>query len=111
MRNRNGVLHVRCYARRQKDGSWFAICLDLNLCVDAGSFAEAKRRLHEVTLEYLVEAYGADRKHLGQLVPRRAPLYFWLEYALLRLVGAVRSTRDGLSASVFGDDVPLAPAT
>ncbi len=111
MKFKDGALHLRCYAVREDDGDWFAICLDLNLCARASSAREVRAELHEIIREYAVDAYVRDRAHFKQLMSRRAPLHFWLEYAVLRVRNFISKHRNGASGSAFQEDVRLAPAT
>ncbi len=75
-----GQLVLRCYAERDDDGSWFAICLDLNIYARDESFERAHEKLQSFIVEYLQEAVTVDVDYVEDLVPRRAPAYFWLKY-------------------------------
>lgn len=81
MAMRAADLKLRCYAERDPDGSWFAICIDLNLYARADSLRAAKRELHTIIGEYVREAFGEDREHFHALMfHRKAPLSFVLKY-------------------------------
>lgn len=84
--NRQGF---RCYAERDSDGTWFAMCLDLNLYARGESLREVRESLDRVVRQYVSEAYGKDRAYLSDLVPRRAPMYFFARYYLKRAQFAV----------------------
>lgn len=73
-------LVLRCYAEPDPDGTWFAICLDLNLYARGDSYDEARTKLTQVTVAYLHEALERDVQYFEDLVPRRAPWIFWLRY-------------------------------
>lgn len=73
-------LVLRGYGVREKDGSWFAICLELNLYARGDSFNEAKDKLVKIVGDYLREAFTKDKEHFSSLVPRPAPAYFWVQY-------------------------------
>lgn len=72
------ILH--CYIEKDTNGSWFAICIDLNLCLNASSSSEAKTQLLEMIHAYIKEAATSDRPHFDDLIPRRAPVRFVLKY-------------------------------
>jgi predicted RNase H-like HicB family nuclease len=78
-------IYVRCYAHRDDDGSWFAICLDLNLYSRGDTYREARDKLEGIMQQYVDEAFSADREHIRDLIPRRAPLRYWLLYAYAAL--------------------------
>lgn len=73
-------LTLRCYGKRDDDGSWFTICLELNLYARGDSFSEAKEKLRKLVIGYMREALTKDREHFSDLVPRPAPMYFWAQY-------------------------------
>lgn len=89
---RDGVL--RGYVERDGD-SYFAICLDLNIYARGESADEAVDLCQQLTQEYFDEAIGEDRVHFSDLVPRRAPFYFWARYFYLRLRGLFLFGRPG----------------
>lgn len=76
-------LKIRCFAEREGDGTWFAMCLQLNLYACGDSLAEAKRKLHEVIVSYMRDALTEDVQYIDDLIPRRAPLYFYFRYAFI----------------------------
>jgi hypothetical protein len=65
--------------------SYFSICLDLNIYARGDTVEQATERLFAFVREYLNEALTDDKEHAVDLIPRRAPLYFWLRYRLLQL--------------------------
>ncbi|TAN53896.1 MAG: DUF1902 domain-containing protein [Methylococcaceae bacterium] len=73
-------LTLRCYAECERDGTWFALCLDLNLYARADTAETAKAKLHEIIRDYVTEACTVDLPYFEQLIPRRAPWIFWLHY-------------------------------
>lgn len=73
-------LTLRCFAEHEADGSWFALCLSLNLYARGDTFEEARGKLHKEIVGYLKEAVTKDAEHFGDLVPRRAPVFFWWRY-------------------------------
>ena len=97
-----GVL--RCYAERDSDGTWFAMCLDLNLYVRADSDGEAQQQLHQIIVDHLNAVREMPTEDRGGLVPRPAPLRFRLRYAYLlakAAIGALFHPRPPSSGSTF----------
>jgi hypothetical protein len=109
-------LRLRCYAERDPDGSWFAICIDLNLYARAGSFKSAQKQLSVIISEYVREAFGQDREHFGQLMFRRAPLSFVLKYHWGLLCNRLFHRKppkpgpDNHRCLPYDDTLPLQPA-
>ena len=108
-------LPLRGYAEKTADGSWFAICVDLNIYARGESAKEALKLLDELVLSYLHEAVEQDREHLRDLLPRPAPMRFWARYYLIWLVCKVRDgwRPDGEhhhGGIPYSKDVPLLPA-
>lgn len=104
-------IRLRCYAQRDEDGSWFAICLDLNLYARDESFERVRAKLDRFMREYMAEALGPDRDHLADLYPRRAPLRFWLRYGAVALRDLIVRRRDDDhcdgGAVPFSEHLPL----
>lgn len=102
-------LILRCFAEQDpQDGTWFAMCLDLNLYARGDSYAEVRRKLHDVIVAYLKDAIvGAERDHVGDLIPRRAPLYFWFRYACIWCRSKLHQLT---TARRFKETLPLVPA-
>lgn len=100
-------LVLRCYAEKDGDGSWFAMCLALNLYSRGDSYEHARKKLHDVISAYLRDAVTTDSRYIEDLVPRRAPLSFYVRYAFIwccvkaRAIGDVRK---------FKETLPLIPA-
>ncbi len=99
-------LVLRCYAERESDGSWFAICLDLNIYARGNSAEEVKSRLRRFVGEYLTEAVTKDREHFSDLVPRSAPMFFWWRYFRIKCYIAFHQTRDLMK---FKMPLPMVP--
>jgi hypothetical protein len=99
-------LIVKCYAETEGD-CWVAVCLDFNLAAQGESFEEVKSKLEAQIYDYVYDAQaGLDKPYAAQLLTRRAPLSFWLNYYLIKLKIAV-----GTSAGrVFDETMPLIPA-
>lgn len=75
-------LVLRCMALR-KNGYWVAMCLDLDLAVQADTAEQAKSLLREQMRSYVTEAFTVDAEHTVQLLTRKAPRrYFAMYYAI-----------------------------
>jgi len=85
-------IRLRCSAEGH-EGSWEAICLDLDLAVQGRSFEEVYRELNEIISTYLetVSEYPAAER--DRFLRRRAPLGLRLKFMLRYVV-----------AFLFGDD-------
>ena len=75
-------LILRCFAERDNDGTWFVMCIDLNLYARDDSFEAARKKLHIFIKDYLNDAVK-DPYHFDDLVPRKAPFYFFVRYYLI----------------------------
>lgn len=100
-------LKIRCYAEKEKDGSWFAACIDLNLVAQEDSFDLVRAKLHGIISDYLREALSSDAQYIDDLIPRSAPLYFQLRYHLVPLLNFVHFIR---TPQRFMEHLPLVPA-
>ncbi len=98
-------LVLRCYAEEEAPCLWAAACIDLNLAVQGETYREVRRKLNDQIDSYLYDAMvGEDREYVEQLVPRRAPVKFFLKYYRIHLKLFVRrKVRDFLRV------VPLQP--
>ncbi len=75
-------LVLRCMALQRK-GYWVAMCIDLDLVVQADSVDRAKQLLREQMFSYIHDAFTVDADHAGKLLSRRAPLrYFAMYYGI-----------------------------
>lgn len=63
---------VRCIAMR-RNGYWVAMCVDLDLAVQADTIAQARRLLREQICSYVDDALSVDAEHASVLLKRRAP--------------------------------------
>ncbi len=100
-------LVLRCYAEREADGSWFTMCLDLNLYARGDSFDHSRKKLHDVISAYLRDSLTVDSEYVGDLIPRRAPLRFWLRYGFIWCCVQLRNAAD---VRKFKEPIALVPA-
>ena len=100
-------LVLRCYAEKGRDGTWFAMCIDLNLYAREDSLHAVRSKLHGFLLDYVREACTVNSDFIADLIPRRAPMYFWARYYWLVL----RSKIDvAAKKRTFNEALPLVPA-
>jgi len=67
---------LACYAERHAD-RWSAICLDLDIAVEAGSLRQARKALEAAISDYLQDAMAAPAEERSYLLSRRAPWHVW----------------------------------
>jgi hypothetical protein len=77
--------YLRCYGKKDKGTQWYSVCLDLNLVAYGDSLFESKNKLHAMMADYLQEATNEDKEFIADLIPRKAPLYFFAEYYWLKI--------------------------
>ncbi len=96
-------LLVRCMAKREGE-LFVAVCLDFSLAAQGYTLAEAREKLHAQIADYVTQAFTVDRKHVGELLTRRAPLR-----DRLRFMWAV--IRDRLMAEriAYREALPIQP--
>ena len=87
------TIKLRGYVREVARGRHLAVCLTLNLMVEAPTQRKALGELHGLMSAYIQDAI--ENNELDQFVPRRAPLQFYIEYLAgrtkNRLVAAQRT--------------------
>lgn len=75
-------LVLRCLAL-ERDSYWVAMCIDLDLAVQASTAKKAKELLRAQMYSYIEDALGVDSEHAPSLLNRRAPLrYFAMYYGI-----------------------------
>ena len=103
-------LLLRGYAKIEPDGSWYAVCLDLNLFAEGDTSHQAQEKLHKMIEEYVQEAFTTDSQYFSDLIPRRAPVYFFLYYYYAVISHKIKKTFDGSRIYAFTDHLPLEPS-
>ncbi|RXF75531.1 hypothetical protein [Hansschlegelia zhihuaiae] len=71
---------LQCFAFG-RPGDIQAICVDLDIAVEARTFDEAKARLNQAIGEYIKSAMAESPEVAQQLLHRRAPLFLRLKLA------------------------------
>lgn len=104
-------LTLRCYAEKLSDGQWQAFCLDLCLAAQGESFADVRKKLNDMTREYVYDALaGKDKEFAFKLLRRRAPLQYWVRFYFLLSLQKIGMVKDGM-ARLFCPPIPLEPTT
>lgn len=85
---------LHCYAEG-RDGTWEAICLDLDIAVQGRSFTDVYEGLHEAIVLYLESVESAPRAERARLLSRRAPLSVRLRFLGLALRSFFTGRMDG----------------
>ena len=96
-------LILRCMTL-QRHGYWMAMCIDLDLAVQADSAAQAKKLLQEQMRSYVFDALTVDREHAGILLRRKAPLQYRLMYHAINLM------RSAKRKQTYEAAMPMVPA-
>lgn len=105
---RPGDMVLRCYAERKGD-QWQAFCLDLNLAAHGDTFQDVKSRLDEMIWSFVYDAtVGEDAQYADQLLPRRAPLSYWLTYYWYSAIQRARIAKNGVHC-LFTTIMPMHP--
>ena len=72
---------LRCYLRGRPD-RWEAICVDLDIAVEAASRTDVARALEEAVASYIDAALAEDDpKTIRRLLHRRAP--YWVRWPIM----------------------------
>lgn len=98
-------LILRCYSE-QEQGSWVAVCVDLNLAAQAESQALAKHKLESMIQSYVTEALTTDLEYAEQLLTRKAPWPMWIRYYTIKLLSAIHANH----SLAFNEIMPMRPA-
>ena len=77
----NGMMRriVRCYAEG-REGDWEAICLDLDIAVQGGSFEDVFHALNDSVALHLAAVADLPEKERGHLLHRPAPFFVRLKF-------------------------------
>ena len=95
-------LLLRCLAL-EKRKYWVAMCIDLDLSVQADTLAQARKLLNAQISSYMADAVSVDSDHAEYLLSRRSPLRYFVMYYMARLIHATKH-RQGYQAAM-----PLVP--
>jgi predicted RNase H-like HicB family nuclease len=80
---------LRCYAENKGRG-WEAICLDLDIAVQAATFDEAFRELREAIIVYYETVAELPESERKRLFKRRAPVSLRVKFFLHALCAIFR---------------------
>ncbi len=93
-------MNLRCYAV-SRGREWEALCLDLDIAVEADTFGEAKRGLEGAIDSYLATVTELPAKERKRMLKRKAPLKAWLAYYWAILQSWRRRDGDGYHHTLF----------
>lgn len=101
-------LVVRCYA--EKDGElWIAVCIDYSLAAQGDTCEEARDKLQEQIVDYLMDAIaGDDQEHFEYLLTRKSPFSELAKYELIRLKCHLHLLKNH-ACNLFNLPVPMIP--
>lgn len=85
-----------------RPGDWEAICLDLDIAVQGGTFEEVRSLLDEAVNTYVLDARKEAPANRDRLLNRRAPIRVRFVYGARMFLNALLSRRrDGALHSSF----------
>lgn len=82
-------LLLRCIAM-QRGKYWVAMCIDLDLTVQATTAPQARKLLKAQITSYVADAVSVDEEHAAYLLHRKAPLRYRCLYHLAKMVNATK---------------------
>lgn len=97
------TLVLRCLAL-QRANYWVAMCIDLDLVIQATSVAQARKLLKEQMATYVADALTVDEEQANVLLKRKAPPRYRLMYRCMKLMNAHKRKKTYEAA------MPLVPA-
>lgn len=98
-------LVLRCYGNRIRPGSWYGVCLDLNIAVEAESPEQLKKKLYEQITSYVDSVLDTDdHSSIPDLFCRKAPLHDWLKYYCIKSLISIGELKNRL---VFKEFIPV----
>lgn len=87
MEVKKSIKKLRCYARQQADGSWYAHCIDLNIDAEAKTFPKVRESLTDAMIGYLETVMETeDQESIGRLINRSSPMRHHLTYHYAKLI-------------------------
>lgn len=96
-------LVLRCLALK-RGSYWVAMCIDLDLAVQADTIAQARELLKGQISSYVADATGVDNENARALLGRKAPMRYVLMYYCAKLANNACKTLS------FDTAMPLVPA-
>jgi predicted RNase H-like HicB family nuclease len=99
-------LILRCYAHRTDKHNWVAVCLELNLAVEADSVEALREKMSDAIEGYIETLLDTnDPASIPELLHRRAPFLDWIKYYLIRLI--IRIKRLSRRLVVYKQSIPF----
>lgn len=98
-------LILRCYGYRTRKGTWYGVCLNFDIAVEANSQDQLRQKMHDVLVSYLETVTDTENKtSIPYLLSRRAPIKDWLTYYGIRILLFIRNFPNNFT---FKDTVPF----
>jgi hypothetical protein len=98
-------LVLRCYGHKQTDGTWYGVCLNLNIAIEANSTDELKQKMADAIVSYIETVYDTeDRASIAELLCRKAPFSDWFVYGVMRIMFFVKQLSDNIT---FKETIPI----
>lgn len=102
------TIMLRGFFHRAADGKYEGICLTLNLAVRGNSLSDVENKMCELTVAYLEDATASG--HWDDLVPRHAPLYYYLIFNYYKFLSHFKAFSDLKIFIQSAPSVPCSPA-
>lgn len=98
-------LVLRCYAHQSNEGSWYGVCLELNLATEAHSPEDLRRKMGEMISSYIETVLDTeDKASIPALLTRRAPFLDWVKYYVIKSLVYLRRFPGNF---VFEESIPF----
>ena len=94
MEKRAQTLVLRCFAE-SVEGSWHAICVDLDIAAQGDSLNEVKQTLDSMVETYIEAAIGAPPDERIAMLSRKAPFHVRFAYAANFFLSNLFANRNG----------------
>ena len=90
-------LILRCYGQK-RGGTWYGVCLELNIAAEADSLNELKNKINSMILSYIEAACDTeDKPSIPFLLRRRAPITDWCRYYFIALSRRITNLPDKMT--------------
>jgi hypothetical protein len=101
-------LLLRCFTLK-RGKYWVAMCVDLDLTVQADTSTQARQLLSEQIHSYITDALSVDAQHVAKLLKRQAPWRFRMLYQAMVVLKTAHVKWANMSQYIA--PIPLIPAT
>ena len=95
-----GPSSYRCFAHG-REGDWEAICIDLDIAIQGGSFDEVRGLLNRAVATYVADAHREPAAVRDRLLNRRAPWFVSVGFAVRLLLSSFDRRRNEVVQATF----------